>query len=150
MVHLIATLLIANALKPTPDQTKAIGRLEDKLMAPCCYSQTIRVHMSAEAEQMREEVTGMVLAGQSEQEIIQYYKAKYGETILVVPDGMAGHLVFGIPISVALSAFGLLAFGIRRTVRRRTVQASATRTIDAGTVSPGLIHRIRRELGEEF
>jgi len=52
MVHFIATLLIAGALTPTPDQAKTIAELEDKLMAPCCYSQTIRVHMSMEAERI--------------------------------------------------------------------------------------------------
>jgi hypothetical protein len=57
MAHFIATLLIASALTPTADQARTIVKLEDKLMAPCCYSQTIRVHMSAEAEQMRDEVT---------------------------------------------------------------------------------------------
>jgi cytochrome c-type biogenesis protein CcmH/NrfF len=108
MTHLIATLLIAFALTPTPDHARTIVRLGDKLMAPCCYSQTIRVHMSAEAEQMREEVTDMVLAGRSEQDIIKYYKAKYGETILVVPDGKVGQIAYGVPIIVALSAFGLL------------------------------------------
>ena len=92
MIHLITIILIAGALTPTPEQAKTIVKLEDKLMAPCCYSQTIRVHMSAEAKQMREEVTYMVIAGKCEQGIIKYYKAKYGETILVVPDGGAARL----------------------------------------------------------
>ena len=70
MAHLIATLLLASILTPTADQARTIVKLEDKLMAPCCYSQTIRVHMSMEAEQMREEVTDMVLAGKSAQDII--------------------------------------------------------------------------------
>jgi hypothetical protein len=46
MAHIIANLLIASALIPTADQARTILKLEDKLMAPCCYSQTIRVHMT--------------------------------------------------------------------------------------------------------
>ena len=91
-------------------------------MAPCCSSQTIRVHMSAEAEQMREEVTDRVLAGTAEKDITRYYKAKYGEAILVCAWWRAAQIVFGVPITVALSAFGLLLFGIGRTLRRRTEQ----------------------------
>ena len=150
MVHFIATLLIAGALTPTPDQTRTIVKLEDKLMAPCCYSQTIRVHMSMEAEQMREEVTDMVLAGKSEQDIIKYYKAKYGETILVVPDGKAGQIAYGVPIVVALSAFGLLTFGIGRALDRRPLRASTSQANLAGSASPEVLERIRQDISEGF
>jgi len=146
MTHLIATLLIAGAFTPTPDQARTIVRLEDKLMAPCCYSQTIRVHMSAEAEQMREEVTDMVLAGKSEQDIIKYYKAEYGETILVVPDGKAGQIAYGVPVIVALSAFGLLAFGIRRSLSKRTLRIDGSRTVCAGLVPSQFLERIRLDI----
>jgi len=150
MSHFIATLLIAGALTPTPDQTRTIVKLEDKLMAPCCYSQTIRVHMSMEAEQMREEVTDMVLAGKSEQDIIKYYKAKYGETILVVPDGKAGQIAYGVPIVVALSAFGLLTFGIGRALDRRPLRASTSQANLAGSASPEVLERIRQDISEGF
>lgn len=150
MAHFIATLLIAGALTPTPDQARTIVKLEDKLMAPCCYSQTIRVHMSMEAEQMREEVTDMVLAGKSEQDIIKYYKAKYGETILVVPDGKTGQIAYGVPIIVALSAFGLLTFGIGRALGRRPLRASTSQANLAGSASPEVLERIRQDISEGF
>jgi cytochrome c-type biogenesis protein CcmH len=150
MTPFIATLLIASALTPTTDQAKTIVRLEDKLMAPCCYSQTIRVHMSTEAEQMREEVTEMVLAGKSEQDIIKYYKAKYGETILVVPDGKAGQIAYGVPLIVSLSAFGLLAFGIRRTLHMQSVETTTLQPNLVGSAPSGVLERIRQEVSEGF
>jgi len=150
MAHLIATLLLASILTPTADQARTIVKLEDKLMAPCCYSQTIRVHMSMEAEQMREEVTDMVLAGKSEEDIIKYYKAKYGETILVVPDGKAGQIAYGVPIVVALSAFGLLTFGIGRALDRRPLRASTSQANLAGSASPEVLERIRQDISEGF
>lgn len=99
---------------------------------------------------MREEVTDMVLAGKTEQNIIRYYKAKYGETILVVPDGEAGQFAFGVPITVTLSAFGLLLFGIGRMLRGRTVHHSMSPTIPAANISPSILERIRRDLSEEI
>ena len=150
MVHFIASLLIAGALTPTPGQARTIAKLEDKLMAPCCYSQTIRVHMSMEAEQMREEVKDMVLAGRSEQDIIKFYKAKYGATILVVPDGKVGQIAYGVPIIVALSAFGLLTFGTRRTSHRQSVETKTLQPNLVGSAPSGVLERIRQEVNEKF
>ncbi len=150
MTHFIAALLIASALTPTQDQAKTIAKLEDRLMAPCCYSQTIRVHMSMEAQQMREEVTNMVLAGKSEQDIIKHYKAKYGETILVVPDGTTGQIAFAVPVAVSLSAFGLLAFGINRALRKSPTIADKTRIIRTDSASSEVLRRIREEVSDGF
>ena len=88
----------------------------------------------------------MVLAGKSEQDIIKHYKAKYGETILVVPDGKAGQIAYGVPIIVAVSAFGLLVFGIRRSVNKRALQIDASRIVCATSVPSGLLERIRQEV----
>jgi cytochrome c-type biogenesis protein CcmH len=149
MVPFIATLLMAGVLAPTPEQAKTITKLEDRLMAPCCYSQTIRVHMSTEAAQMRDEVTSMVLAGKSETEIVNYYRAKYGETILVVPDGMAGRFVYGTPICVFVLASGLLVVGIVKVTRSFSFPRLERSAIAANAVNEGLIARIREDLRED-
>ena len=67
---MIGLALSANLTSLTPSQIATIHRLEDRLMAPCCYPQTIREHQSEVAKQMREEVTEMVSEGKSEKEII--------------------------------------------------------------------------------
>jgi len=149
MVSLIATFLMAGVLAPTPEQAETIATLEDRLMAPCCYSQTIRVHMSTEAAQMRDEVTNMVLAGKSEKEIVNYYRAKYGETILVVPDGMAGRFVYGIPICAFLLASGLLVVGIVRTTRSCSFPHLERSATAANAIDANLIARIREDLRED-
>jgi len=85
-------------------------------MAPCCYTQTIRDHDSQVAEEMREEVKAMVLSGKSEQEIITYYRTKYGETILVAPDGLSGRLLTSTPILIFFASVCLVLFLIRRSI----------------------------------
>ena len=104
---------------PTGAQKDQIHRIEGKLMAPCCYSQTIDVHDSEVARQMRGEVTAMVMAGRSEQEVLDYYKTEYGESILAVPDGAAGTLVFSVPAYATVFAVLALLYGMVVTVRRR-------------------------------
>jgi len=134
----------------TPQQDAKIKKIEGRVMAPCCYTQTIRDHDSQVAEEMRDEVKVLVLSGKSEQEIVTYYKTKYGETVLVVPDGMAGRLAFGIPVAVPLLSSGILVFIIRKSVKTRALK-SAQNFPDQSEAEQLLIRqRIQADLGEEF
>ena len=142
---LLVSALIAGPL--TPAQTKTVQRLEGKLMAPCCYSQTIDVHMSQEAVDMREEVTEMVAAGRSEADIIRYYKTKYGETILVVPDGTTGLVAYTVPIFVTVLGVVGLGFLLRR-MQHSAGALVAAQTVDLPQQNLEMIRRIRDELGD--
>ncbi len=113
----IGLMFALSVIAITPGQAAEIKRLEDELMAPCCYTQTIREHMSEVAEQMREEVTEFVLEGRPEREILRYYKTRYGEAILAVPDGLAGQVVFAVP--VAAFGFAMATLGWLRANRLR-------------------------------
>lgn len=104
-------LVMLLTVVPNGAQKDQIHRIEGELMAPCCYSQTIDVHDSEIAQQMRGEVTAMVLAGKSENEVLDYYKTEYGESILAVPDGAAGTLVFPSPHTQLSSRFWLCCAG---------------------------------------
>ncbi|WP_420239293.1 cytochrome c-type biogenesis protein [Telmatobacter bradus] len=147
----LAMLLLFSIVSLTPAQKQEVDHLERQLMAPCCYTQTIHDHMSDVAEQMREEVVGMVAAGKSETEIKNYYRAKYGETILVTPAGRTGLVTFGVPVAVSLAALLLLALVLRRRVLARSApQAafSAASAPAAGSHEEARIAQIRRELGD--
>jgi cytochrome c-type biogenesis protein CcmH len=147
MKIILASLLLIGVLSPTPNQNRRIRKLEGSLMAPCCYSQTIDVHMSMEAAQMRDEVSNMVLAGKSDDEILWFYRAKYGETILVVPAGSAGVVAFGIPIGISLLGLAL-TFWIARTLCKQSICVKTFQSAPAQSVSPEILERIRRELQE--
>lgn len=132
----------------THEQEALIRKIEGRLMAPCCYAQTIRDHDSQVAVEMRNEVTAFVVSGRSEEEIITYYKTKYGETILVVPDGLQGRLLTTLPLVAFFLAIGLLLLYTQKSAR-------ASRRLIAQTTSSGstaersdLRQRIRDELGE--
>jgi cytochrome c-type biogenesis protein CcmH len=148
-MHIAVSLLLALSSIPlTAGQSAKINKLENKFMAPCCYTQTIHDHNSQEAEQMREEVTFMVASGKSEQEIVSYYKAKYGETILVVPDGIAGTLTYLIPIAVFALSSGLLLFVIRRSIRTKAVAMETIPSLASEAEWQTIRNKIRAETGE--
>ena len=130
------------------DKIALIRKIEGRIMAPCCYTQTIRDHDSEVAEEMREEVTSMVASGKSEQDIITYYRTKYGETILVVPDGATGGLLTYTPVTIFLVSVGLLFLFIKRTAGAR--DAANLQLVPERTEAESLAFRekIRSEIGE--
>ena len=131
---------------PNGTQSNRIRRIEGKLMAPCCYSQTIDVHDSEIAQQMRGEVTAMVMAGKSEQEVLDYDKTEYGESILAIPDGAAGTLVFSLPAYATLFAVLALLRGMVITVRRRP---RAILALPSG-VDEATLRRLHARVREEW
>jgi cytochrome c-type biogenesis protein CcmH/NrfF len=102
------------------------------------------------AEKMREEVTAMVGSGKSETEIINYYRKEYGETILVVPDGMSGGLLTYTPVLLFAASAGLLIFFIRSSVRarRETAPQPAPSLPEADRLA--IQKKIRAEIGNDW
>lgn len=56
---------------------------------------------------------GAVIGGRSDQEILEHYKALYGDRILIVPDGRTGQLLFALPVVVFIVCSGTLLFFLR-------------------------------------
>ena len=116
----------------TQEQRDLLTHVERLLMAPCCYTQTIDVHMSEIAETMRREVTQMVRQGQTGAQIFDHYKAIYGEQILAVPDGRLGTTAFAVPPTIGALATGALAYVLYRFHARKSALMRAS---DGNTLS---------------
>lgn len=91
-----------------------VKKLEESLLAPCCWSEPVSVHRSETALQMRAEIASFVVQGKSDREIIDHYKKIHGARVLIEPEGAARWWVYVIPILA--SVLGLLA--VVRVVRR--------------------------------
>jgi cytochrome c-type biogenesis protein CcmH/NrfF len=143
-MHLTLALVLATAL--TPQQSASVKRLENGLIAPCCYTQSIAVHMSGEAEQMRHDVTEMVAGGMSEQQVYDHYKAIYGEQILMVPDGLAGRVVFSTPLAVFVAALVGLSLLLRKFVRARPPAIRFRPAAGSDEEWQALLQRVRSEV----
>lgn len=137
-------LLASNAVVLTSQQQERIRHLEDSLLAPCCYSQSIAQHMSGAAAQMRDEVTSMVASGMTDQQIIARYKSIYGDQILIVPDGNTGKVLFAMPVLILLLALVILAIVLRSMLRRRGASAGPA------ALPTALQEQIERETGDSF
>lgn len=117
LLVLIATAAMASRPVSTSDR---IARLENTLLAPCCWSETVAVHRSPVALEIKSEIASFVRQGKTDREILDYYKAKYGVRILTEPEGAARVLVNVVPwVAAALGALGV-ALAIRRMTRSNT------------------------------
>jgi cytochrome c-type biogenesis protein CcmH len=87
-------------------------RLEGRIMAPCCWMQTIDIHGSPIAEELRAEIRTRLKAGESPDAIEASFVQRYGEKILAVPNsspigGVAALLALGFG-GAGVSAFFML------------------------------------------
>lgn len=149
MILLIATFfLLSNSPSLTPQQQAQVKHLEQSLLAPCCYSQSIAQHMSGAAAQMRDEVTNMVASGMSEQEIIAHYKAVYGDQILIVPDGRTGRVLYALPVLIFVAAMGVLLLVFRKMLHGKTGPPALAGMPNLHNPQSHFREQIERETGE--
>ena len=150
MLLIAAFFLLSNPPSLTSQQQAQVKHLEQSLLAPCCYSQSIAQHMSGAAAQMREEVTSMVASGMSEQEIIAHYKALYGDQILIVPDGRTGKVLYALPVLIFLVAIGALSLVFRRMLPGKENSTAVTGALNLCSPRDTFREQIERETRDAF
>jgi cytochrome c-type biogenesis protein CcmH len=119
--------------QPTPKQSERIKKLENSLLAPCCYGEPVSRHMSEISFQMRHEIEDKVMAGESDRDILDHYKRLYGEQVLMEPEGTKRIVLYSMPIMISLLGLAIVFLFLRHALRRPlSRQHAATRiTVDA-------------------
>lgn len=112
---ILVALLMAAAV--WGQATGRIRALQEKLIAPCCWSESVAAHRSEVAAEMRAEITRMVQEGRTDREILDFYKAKYGTRILMEPEGQLRVWAYTIPALASILGLVLVVWLIRRMVR---------------------------------
>lgn len=89
--------------------------LEGRLIAPCCWTQTLDVHDSPEAAALREEIATRLRGGESTEAIERSLVERYGERIVAVPRDRdpRGYLGFGVGLGMLVTLVGLVSLGRR-------------------------------------
>lgn len=105
------SLLVASQVGAYAVDANAIHKTQDRFIAPCCWSQSVAMHDSPVAREMREEIVEFVSEGKTEEEIVDFYVARYGERILRVPRGKAWIWLNAVPIgALTAGAAGVMLF----------------------------------------
>jgi cytochrome c-type biogenesis protein CcmH len=106
----ILSLLISPALAEgglTPEQEKKARNLEGKLIAPCCWTQTVADHSSEASDQIKAEIRMLVVQGSPDKEIVNNFVDRYGEKILAAPAAKGFNLT-----AYVLPFLGLVLAGV--------------------------------------
>jgi len=93
--------------------------VEGRLLAPCCWTQTLDIHESELATSLRVEIATRVEAGEASTTIEDDLAARYGERIRAVPRGEEPRAKVALLSSVVvLGALAGLMLFLRRWLRR--------------------------------
>lgn len=109
--------------------------LTGRLIAPCCWVQTLDVHESEEASSLRAEIHARLLARESASAIEDDFARRFGERVRAVPRGADPRAVvatiFGIVAALVSVALGFMIRGWTRSARSRPLVDNRTRETSA-------------------
>ncbi len=109
----------AGGQSATGDVERAARAIDAMLVAPCCFSQTVSIHESAAADEVRRDVRARLSAGATRQQILDAYVDRYGTRILAVPPAVGFDVtLYAMPLVVFLASAGLGVLALRRFTRR--------------------------------
>ena len=103
--------------QPTPEQASRIESLQREILVPCCWQEDVYTHRSELAYQMKDEIREMVLAGKSDREVLDHYKAQYGMRVLVEPEGGLWWVMNVVPAVVLVLGMVAIVFILRRWLK---------------------------------
>jgi cytochrome c-type biogenesis protein CcmH len=150
MRTILVAMLLVNVSPLSNTQKSEIRKIEERLLAPCCYTQSIAVHGSEIAGQMRTEVTEMVVYGRTENEIVNYYRNLYGDRVLVVPDGVTGEILFSLPVIIVVFGCLVLLLCLRKMLQSGRANQFLAEGQTRHVIDKALRETIERETGESL
>jgi cytochrome c-type biogenesis protein CcmH len=107
----VVTLLTAT--RPAPDR---VQELSERLRCPVCKSVSIAESPSETAVAMRQAVADQVAAGRTDEEIVDFFRARYGDWVLLDPPAQGTTLLLWLaPLAVAVGGGALVWARARRT-----------------------------------
>ncbi|MFO0650835.1 MAG: cytochrome c-type biogenesis protein CcmH [Polyangiales bacterium] len=125
--------------QPRDDRARVVT---SRLLAPCCYQQTLDVHESPLATALRAEVDARLRAGQSPAQVEARLVARYGERVRAVPrdHDPRGYVLALVAVAMAVAA------GVLLRATRRWSRPAATAAAPATVPRDALDERLDEEL----
>jgi cytochrome c-type biogenesis protein CcmH len=113
----ILTTTPALAQQPTADEINAVAR---KLSCPTCTGINVADCPTETCAQWRAQIGEMLAEGKSEQEILNYFAARYGDHVLQVPPKRGFFVwVWALPVIAVIAGLAWLAYLMRGWLQRQ-------------------------------
>ncbi|WP_437603685.1 cytochrome c-type biogenesis protein [Sorangium sp. So ce590] len=114
---------------PAPGERALAGRL----LAPCCWDQTLDVHESEVARDLRREIRARLRQGEAAGAVEQDLVARYGDRLRAAPSsGTLGKVALGLMLGIAVALLGV--FALLRSWRRNAAQTGPSRGATAAAL----------------
>jgi len=147
LVPLAAVIVLLAAIADaaaTPVSEQTVHDVSAELRCVVCQNLSVADSPSEMAAQMRGIVRERLEAGETPEQVREYFVARYGEWILLAPRRSGFNLlVWWFPVAALVVGFTVVALLLRRWTHRRRA-AAAPPPVDAA-----MRERIRRELETE-
>jgi len=138
---------------PTRTLDQRVQDVASQLKCPICQGESVADSPSLLAKQMRGVIRQQLQSGKSEQEVIQYFEARYGEQIVWSPPWQGFTLLaWLVPIALLLGGTILLFF-VLRSWRTLSPTSSADLTDDDAkleNIDEADLERYRAQLEREL
>lgn len=122
-----ATASVSAAAPDARELDDRVMHLTEKLRCLVCQNQSIAESQADLANDLRREVREMLVAGKSDQEIIDYMVQRYGDFVLYDPPFKTSTLLlWGGPAALLLLAIGGFGWTLRQRGRTPTAPLSDT------------------------
>lgn len=120
MAILVILVLPAAALAQGPRVTaNDVNRVAKQLYCPVCPNTPLDVCETQACEDWRELIRQKLEAGETDEQIIAYFVAQYGQRVLATPPARGFNLLgYVVPPLLLLAGAGFLAFLLRRWAHR--------------------------------
>jgi len=143
-------ILFATPQQPTLDQR--VYNVAAQLKCPVCQNESVADSSAAIAQQMRQVIRQDLQKGMSEQQILQYFAAHYGNTILLTPPQQGFNLLAWLmPVAIFLLGLGLVSYVIRdRRIQGRLQLAAPDEQTSDETLADPELAAYRAQLEQEL
>jgi len=122
MLRILFCLILAVAAW-AQDPTERERALQQKLVAVCCWNESIAFHRSDTALAMRLELRKLIDEGRTDAEILAWFKAKYTGRVLMEPEGAKSTIAYALPIVAVVVGAVVVLLLIRRWTRAHPAPA---------------------------
>ena len=144
LVSLMTVAGPARAQQPSADEVNQVAR---QLSCPTCTGINVADCPTETCAQWRAKIGEMLAASSTEQEILDYFAARYGDHVLQVPPARGFFLgVWVVPLAAIVIGLAVLAYLARRWSRPAPARISATTGPWGQPVEDDYLKRVERDM----
>lgn len=146
---LVTSPSFTSAQEPDYD---AINRIASQMNCPTCVGVNLADCRTQTCAQWRDQIGDLIQEGYSDQEILDFFAAQYGDQVLLEPPKYGSTLLLWVlPIVALLAGGGWLVYTMRRWNKTEPVPVAASMPVTPSTplsndISEDYLHQVEKDL----